>query len=439
MPSPTPQQVSHCHVMAKPSSSVCNIDCTYCFYLEKENLYPERKQNWKMSEETLELYIKQQIEAQDSDIVDFAWQGGEPTLMGINFFKKAVSLQKKYKEHRHINNAFQTNALLLNDEWCEFFKQEDFLIGVSIDGPSELHDTYRVNRSGRPTHDKVIEGIALLKKHKVEFNTLTVVNDQNAKQPEKVYDFLVGIGSKHLQFIPLVERQSAEVTADGLQLIDPDFDQLANVTPWSVSPKHYGNFLNRIFDHWVTKDVGHIYVNMFDTTLATWCDQPAGLCVFSPTCGHAFALESNGDLYNCDHYVYPEHLLGNIHSQSIRELNLSDKANSFGLNKRDKLTAQCQQCDFRFACHGGCPKHRFHTSKTGQPGHNYFCEGYEAYFKHTAPYMQMMRDLIMHGRPVSEIMLHLHHQRNQLQQQAIGRNSPCPCGSGKKYKRCCGQ
>ena len=428
---------SQCHVMAKPSSSVCNLDCEYCFYLEKEKLYPERKQNWRMTDETLEAYIKQTIEANDNNDVEFSWQGGEPTLLGLDFYKKAVELQEKHKKHHRIHNAFQTNAILLNDEWCEFFKKHNFLLGISIDGPAELHDNFRLNRAGRPSHAKVMESIALLKKHGVEFNTLTVVNSENVKHPEKVYDFLKSIGSTYLQFIPIVERKAAQTTKDGLQLIHPNYEYEASVTPWSAPSEEYGVFLNRIFDRWIKKDVGRIFVNIFDNTLSTWCKQPANLCTFSETCGHAFILEANGDLYNCDHFVYPEHLVGNIHKASIRDLNLSDKATTFGQDKKDKLTQQCVECEFRFACHGGCPKHRFITSKSGQPGHNYFCKGYEAYFRHTAPFMKMMRDLLISGRPASDVMMQLYQQEFSVRSVSVRRNEPCPCGSGKKSKRCC--
>lgn len=433
-----PATVSGCRVMAKPSSSVCNLDCEYCFYLEKEHLYPERKRNWRMSDDTLEEYIKQQIAAQDIDEVTFSWQGGEPTLLGLDFFRKAVELQKKHKKQSVVNNAFQTNGILINDEWCQFFKENNFLVGVSIDGPGNLHDKYRVNRSGKPTHAKVMEAITLLKKHGVDFNTLTVVNAANAKHPERVYEFLTQIGSTYLQFIPLVEQRANKPTEDGLTLIHPNLDQNYEVTEWSVSPADYGNFLSKIFDVWVRKDVGRVFVNMFESSFSAWCGEPTGLCVLSPTCGHNFALEANGDLYNCDHYVYPDHLIGNLHKQSLREMNNSEKAKAFGRDKHDKLTKQCKQCSFRFTCNGGCPKHRFITSKTGEPRHNYFCEGYEAFFKHSMPYMQTMRNLLSQGRPAVEIMLLLNHQKQQVQAQAVGRNDPCPCGSGKKYKKCCG-
>ena len=429
---------NQCHVMAKPSSSVCNLDCTYCFYLEKEKLYPERKSQWKMSESTLELYVQQYIDAQDSEHIEFAWQGGEPTLLGIDFFRKAIEFQNKYKKHHRITNAFQTNGLLLNEEWCQFFKQHNFLIGISIDGPAHVHDHYRVSRSGKPSHAKVMDAIDLMKAHSVDFNTLTVVNNENAKYPEEIYDFLVGIGSSYLQFIPIVEREAQTESENGLYLISPEHSQEAKVTNWSVAPKAYGEFLNRIFDRWVKKDVGKIFVNTFDSTLATWCNEPSGICVQSETCGHAFILEANGDMYNCDHFVYPEHKLGNVHQYSIKEMNQTDRAHQFGQAKKDTLTSQCKQCEYRFACHGGCPKHRFATSQSGQPGHSYFCEGYQTFFKHTEKDMKAMRDLINRGRPASDIMYVYLQKQLASHQFTGGRNSPCHCGSGKKTKRCCG-
>ena len=390
-----------------------------------------------MSEETLEAYILQQIEAQKTGEVVFSWQGGEPTLLGLDFYRKAVAFQHRYKGDKKVRNAFQTNAILIDDEWCAFFKENDFLVGVSIDGPAHLHDAHRLYRTGKPSHKKVMEAVERLNKHKVDFNTLTVVSSTNAQQPKQVYEFLKGIGSTYMQFIPLVEKRASESFCDGLTLIHPQSQQTSEVTDWSVSSKDYGHFLTEIFDVWVHRDVGQVFVNMFDSTLATWCGEPAGLCVLSPTCGHAFALEANGDLYNCDHYVYPEYRVGNIHEQSIAEMNNSEAAIQFGLDKRDKLTRQCKACDFRFACHGGCPKHRVNHSNDGEPLHNYFCEGYTHFFRHSAPYMQVMRDLINQQRSPMEIMFLLQQKKQQAKTQAGGRNAPCPCGSGKKFKRCC--
>jgi len=425
--------------MAKPSGSVCNLDCEYCFYLEKEKLYPERNEQWRMDDETLETFIKQQIEAQDADQVDIAWQGGEPTLLGIDFYRKAVAYCDKYAQGKSVQHAFQTNGVLINDAWCEFFKQHNFLIGISIDGPAELHDAYRVNRAGKGSHAKVMQGIACLKKHGVPFNTLSVVNNLNAKHPKAVYQFLKNIGSQHMQFIPLVERQSKQVDAAGLHLIHPDQDLEAKVTPWSVPSWQFGEFLNQIFDVWVKADVGRIFIQMFDSTLANWCGQPGGICTFSETCGHSLALEANGDLYSCDHFVYPEYKLGNIHETPIRTLNSSDMANKFGQDKQSRLTPDCKQCKFKFACQGGCPKQRFILSPSSFAQHNYLCKGYLHFFTHTAPAMATMRDLIHQRRSPGEIML---HGRAQQQQRAtmvnVGRNTPCPCNSGKKFKRCCG-
>lgn len=427
---------SGCHVMAKPSGSICNIDCEYCFYLEKEKLYPERNQNWRMNDETLEQYIKQHIEAQSSTQVEFAWQGGEPTLLGIKFYQRVVELCQKYGEGKKIYHAFQTNGLLLNDEWCQFFKDNDFLIGLSIDGPADLHDRYRVTRSKKATHHKVLDAITLMKKHGVEFNTLTVVHAENVKSPLRVYQFLKDIGSTYIQFIPLVERY-VETT---VSLASPE-QQQAKVTPWSVPAKQYGQFLNTIFDHWVENDVGKVFVQMFDSTLGSWLNESAGLCIFSENCGHAFALEANGDLYQCDHYVYPEYKLGNIHHKSIKEMNISDEAIKFGKEKSETLNSQCLSCSYKFACHGGCPKHRFSTTKSGSYRHNYLCQGYYDYFAHTERAMKIMATLIKNQRPPTQIMSYLKQEKQQAIQTALqtgtGRNDPCPCGSGKKYKKCC--
>lgn len=300
--------VSGCHVMAKPTGSVCNIDCTYCFYLEKEALYPERNKNWRMSDETLEQFIRQHIAAQSGDRVDFAWQGGEPTMMGLPFFRRVVALCEKYGDGRKITHALQTNGILVNDEWARFFAEQHFLIGLSIDGPASLHNHYRLNRAGKGTHEQVVAAMARLKAHHVDFNTLTVVGKHNVGHAADVYEFLLAAGSRFIQFIPLVERMSTD-NSSVLNLVMPG-ESAATLTPWTVPSWQYGEFLNQIFDIWVRRDVDRVYVQMFDVALAAWTAQQPVLCVHSETCGHAFALESNGDLYNCDHFVYPEHLLG---------------------------------------------------------------------------------------------------------------------------------
>ena len=428
--------VAGCHVMAKPTGSVCNIDCTYCFYLEKEALYPERNKNWRMTDETLETYVQQHIAAQRGEHVLFAWQGGEPTMMGLDFFRRVVALCTKYANGKKIEHALQTNGIVLNDEWASFFAANQFLIGLSIDGPAHLHNQYRVNRAGKGTHEQVVTAMALLKAHNVAFNTLTVVGKHNVGHAREVYDFLLAAGSRHMQFIPLVERMSTEESSV-LNLVLPG-ESAATLAPWTVPSWQFGEFLNQIFDIWIQRDVEHVSVQMFDVALAAWTGQPPVLCVHSETCGHAFALESNGDLYNCDHFVYPEHLLGNIHQQSIEEMNNSEQANAFGLAKRETLTPDCRRCDYRFACHGGCPKHRFAVSPTGHPGHNYLCAGYKHFFQHVTRYMNVWRELMANGYPPAAIMQWIAQERSAAS-QAVSRNDACPCGSGKKYKKCCGQ
>ena len=423
-----------CHVMAKPTGSVCNIDCEYCFYLEKDMLYPDRQSDWQMPDETLDAYIKQHIEAQPGQNVQFTWQGGEPTLMGLAFYQRVVELCDKYGHNKHITHAFQTNGILLNEKWCRFFKEHNFLIGVSIDGPQDLHDHYRVTRSGKGTHQKVVAAIELLKQHQVEFNTLTVVNAQNVKHPLRVYQYLKSTGSTFLQFIPLVERDNAQQGFPQQTLASPD-QSFGKVTKWSVDPEEYGQFLTTIFDYWIRHDVGQTFVQIFDTTLASWLGQPPGICIFSKQCGHAFALEANGDLYQCDHYVYPEYKLGNIHETSISSMNHSESALQFGKDKFDTLNDKCRQCRYLPACNGGCPKQRFERGPSGKIDHNYLCPGYFMYFKHVEEPMAIMADLLRHNRPASDIQHYLPPLPSSA--QGLGRNDPCPCGSGKKYKRCC--
>lgn len=427
--------ITGCHVMAKPTGSVCNIDCTYCFYLEKEALYPERNTRWQMSDETLERYICQHIDAQSGDNVTFAWQGGEPTMMGLAFFRRVIELCDKYADGKKITHALQTNGILLDDAWARFFAEHRFLIGLSIDGPAPLHNQYRVNRAGKGTHDRVMAAMALLKAHHVEFNTLTVVGKHNVEHALEVYEFLVAAGSRYIQFIPLVERLSNDASS-ALQLVLPG-ESAARLAPWTVPSWQFGDFLCQIFDLWVRRDVERVSVQMFDVAMAAWTGQPPVLCVHSATCGHAFALESNGDLYNCDHFVYPEHKLGNIHQQTIHELNHSEQAIAFGQAKEARLTTDCRRCEFRPVCHGGCPKHRFAVSPGGHPGHNYLCAGYKHFFKHITPYMNVWQQLQENGYPPSAIAQWLASEAQQAP-TAAKRNDPCPCGSGLKYKKCCG-
>ena len=428
--------------MAKPTGSVCNIACEYCFYLEKEKLYPDRRGQWRMSDEVLERYVRQYIEAQDVPVVEFAWQGGEPTLMGVDFFRRAVELQKKYANGKTITNAFQTNGILLDDEWGEFLAENRFLVGLSIDGPRELHDRYRLDRGGRPTFDRVFAGLRLLRKHGVEFNTLTVLQRHNAGHPMEVYRFLREEGSGFMQFIPIVERAAREPGEDGLELVDPYFEGRAGVTSWSVLPTQYGRFLCRVFDEWVRRDVGRVFVQIFDVSLAAWLGQEPSLCVLAETCGKAMIIEHNGDLYSCDHFVYPAYRLGNVREKTIREMVESPMQVRFGLDKRDRLPRFCRACAFRFACNGGCPKHRFDRTPDGEEGLNYLCKGYRIFFDHVDPYMRFMASEIRSGRPAAGVMEWV-RRRDQIRAASArrkpGRNDPCPCGSGRKYKHCCGK
>jgi uncharacterized protein len=397
------------HVMTKPIGPLCNLDCKYCFYLEKEKLFPSNE-NFRMSDEVLENYVRQYIAGQSVPEVSFAWQGGEPTLMGVNFFRKVVALQRQYANGKTITNAMQTNGTLLDDEWCAFLAEHGFLVGLSIDGPAKLHDTYRVTKKGGGSYSKVIAGLRLLKKHKVEFNTLTVVNRVNSRRPLEVYRFLRDIGSGFLQFIPLVERlPDAEAKALGLDLATPPrSDQEGEVrmpvTDWSVEPRQYGDFLCAIFDEWVRRDVGSTFVQIFDVTLGNWLGAGGGLCVFSETCGSAMALEHNGDLYSCDHYVYPRYKLGNILNETIAEMAASPFQRQFGLDKKATLPPFCLVCDVRHLCHGECPKHRFIRTPDGDPGLNYLCSGYKKFFHHSTPAMQHMASLLRAGRPAADIM-----------------------------------
>lgn len=437
------QAPASCHVMAKPSGSVCNIDCKYCFYLEKEKLYPQAGKNWRMSEETLEQYVKQYIEAQDVPVVNFAWQGGEPTLMGLDFFRRAIELQERYANGKAVTNAFQTNGILLDDEWGEFLHKNKFLVGLSIDGPEEFHDRYRVDKGQKPTFDRVYAGLQTLKRHDVEFNTLTVLQNHNAEHPLEIYRFLRDEGSGFMQFIPIVERSADQPLEDGLELVDPTFEGKALVTRWSVGSSQYGRFLCKVFDEWIRRDVGRVFVQMYDIALGAWMGQDPSLCIFAKTCGKALIIEHNGDLYSCDHFVYPDYRLGNVHEESIRDMVDSPLQEKFGQDKADTLPQYCLECDYKFACNGGCPKQRFTRTPKGEPGLNYLCKGYKMFFSHADPYMRFMANEVGRGRPAANVMEWVRQMDAQKEAARLkvdpGRNDPCPCGSGQKYKRCCGK
>lgn len=425
------------HVMLKPVGPACNLDCTYCYYLEKKHLFPE-KTNYRLDEELLEAFIRDYIGAQNVPVVTFTWQGGEPTMLGVDYFRKAIALQKKYAGGKKIENTLQTNGLLLTDEFCQFFKEHNFLIGISIDGPERLHDFYRLDKRGRPTWKKVMQGIELLKKYRVEFNTLSVVNSHNAEYPLEVYRFLKKIGSGFMQFIPVVERRAENGNEQSLNLVHNDFEGRAEVTEWSVQPGQYGRFMKAVFDEWVRNDVGRHYVQLFDVTLANWVGVMPGLCVFSEKCGTAAVMEHDGNLYACDHYVYEDHLLGNINEQTITQMMSSTRQSLFGQSKKSKLPAYCRACDVRFACHGACPKHRFIKTPSGENGLNYLCLDYKDFFGHVKPYMDFMVKELKAQRPPANVMQWIRNKENQrvLLTPKTGRNAPCPCGSGKKMKHC---
>ena len=386
------------HVLAKPIGPLCNLDCTYCFYLEKTRLYPDTH-DFRLRDEVLERYIRDYIAAQPGEEIAFAWQGGEPTLLGVDYFRKIVAVQQRCSDGRRITNALQTNGTLLDDEWGRFLHEHRFLVGVSIDGPRELHDTYRVDRGHRPTFDRVMSGLECLKRNKVDFNTLTVVNRRNSRSPREVYRFLRRFGVGFMQFIPLVERTAPAANFYGLSLAGPphpdsgDTDP-GSVTPWSVRAADYGEFLVTIFDEWIRRDVGRVFVQLFDATLANWVGAPAGVCLFSEKCGRAMAIEHNGDVFSCDHYVYPSHRLGNVMTGSLGDMVDSAFQRKFGDDKSATLPSCCRACDWRFACHGECPKHRFLRTPGGEPGLNYFCTAYKRFFRHAAPYMEVMAQLL---------------------------------------------
>ncbi len=425
------------HLLAKPIGPICNLQCSYCFYLEKENLYPAST-NWRMSDEVLESFIRQYLATNEIPLVNFAWQGGEPTLLGIDFFKKAIQLQQRYANGKRIENGFQTNGVLLNDEWCEFLAQHKFLVGLSLDGPEMLHNEYRVNKAGQGSFSRVLRGLELLKKHGVDFNILTVVNRANSQQPLAVYRFLKEVGSGFIQFIPIVERQSQHPSSDMARLASPD-DAEAAVTEWSVEPEPFGRFLIEIFDEWVRKDVGRQYIQTFEVALQSWLHLPQSLCLFTETCGQALALEHNGDLYSCDHFVYPKNRLGNILQQPLADLVLTEQQIKFGQDKRDTLPQYCRDCTVLFACHGECPKNRFMTAPDGQKGLNYLCRGYQRFFNHIDPYMRFMANELRQQRPPAKVMQWSLERDKGFPGRNIGRNDPCPCGSGKKFKKCCGR
>lgn len=388
------------YVMLKPAGSLCNLRCKYCYYLEKNALYTEQK-NHVISDEMLDKFIREYIEAQTSTDVLFCWHGGETLMRPISFYRRAIELQRKYARGRRIDNTIQTNATMLTDEWCEFFRENNFLVGVSIDGPQEFHDEYRRTATGKPTFHKVMQGIRLLNKHNVEWNALAVVNDFNADYPLEFYNFFKEIGCHYIQFTPIVERRIER--NDGLSLA-PGMEEGGELVDFSVTPEQWGKFLCTIFDEWVRHDVGTYFIQIFDATLANWAGVQPGLCSLAKECGHAGVMEFNGDVYSCDHFVYPEHLLGNINEKTITEMMYGEKQREFAKLKHELLPQQCRECPVEFACHGECPKNRFTRDKYGNPGLNYLCKGYRQFFEHVKPYMDFMKGELDAKRPPSNVM-----------------------------------
>jgi uncharacterized protein len=416
--------------MAKPTGSACNLNCEYCFFLKKERLYPGS--HFRMPDEVHEAYIRQLLEAHQVPQVTVAWQGGEPTLMGLDFFRRSVELQKKYaKPGTRVENTFQTNGILLDEEWCRFFHENNFLIGLSLDGPRELHDFYRKDKGGKGTFDRVVAAARLLQAHKVEFNILCTVNSKNADHPLDVYRFFRDeLRAHYIQFIPIVERDN-----------ETGYQEGHKVTDRSVRPEQWGNFLIAIFDEWLKRDIGTTFVLNFDGALAGWLDMAGTVCIFGPTCGLGMALEHNGDLYSCDHFVEPNYYLGNILETPLIDLVASEKQRKFGQDKKDTLPLTCVECEFLRVCHGECPKNRFVEGLDGETGLNYLCAGYKAFFRHADKAMRIMANLLRQNRPASDVMAVLAGEEAEFKAKLArsGRNDPCPCGSGKKFKKCHGQ
>jgi len=453
LPEPRPDQAPPVfHILAKPTGAVCNLDCKYCFFLSKEELYPGSK--FRMTDETLENYIRQVIESQSAPQVSIAWQGGEPTLMGVEFFRRSVELVNQYAPAgMEIEHTMQTNGTRLDDDWGVFLKENKFLIGLSLDGTQPMHDAYRVDKGGAGTFDRVLQAARLLQKHEVDFNILCTVHAANADYPLDLYHFFRDeVEAEFIQFIPIVERASAE-TIDianlgwGTQSLGsstkagrPLYTQQGSlVTERSVTAEQWGRFLIAIFDEWVRRDVGKVFVQMFDAALASWVGAPAALCIFSETCGNALALEHNGDLYSCDHFVEPAFFLGNIQEEHMLTLVSSEQQRKFGSDKRDTLPLYCRECEVRFACHGECPRNRFIQAPDGEGGLNYLCAGYKAFFRHVDQPMRVMAQLLRQGRPAAEIMNMLameEMRRIQLEFSSAKPEDPCPCGSGKPYRNC---
>jgi uncharacterized protein len=421
------------HVLAKPTGAFCNLGCAYCYYLDKEALYPG--DHFRMSDDVAEAYVQQTIGMHRTPEVSIAWQGGEPTLMGVGFFRKVMAMEKRHERPgQSILNSIQTNGTLLTDKWCEFLAEHDFLVGISIDGPQPLHDAYRVDKRGGGSFKRVMKGLRLLQKHGVRYNILTTVNRVNGDYPLDVYRFHRDeLDADWIQFIPIVERVGATGKPEDMTGHD--------VSERSVRPEQFGRFLATVFDEWVRNDVGKVFVQTFEAAVANWAGMPtSGLCVFDETCGRGVALEHNGDLYSCDHYVDPDFRLGNITETPLGELVATERQLAFGLVKRDSLPDYCRNCDVLFACRGECPKNRFTTTPDGEPGLNYLCAGYKHFFRYINHPVRLIIDLLRAGHLAEDVMAILSRDDRALAAlvAAAGRNDPCPCGSGRKAKHCHG-
>ena len=396
------------NLMLKPAGSLCNLDCAYCYYLDKSEIYGGREP--RMTLEELERYVKQYIEACETKEITFNWHGGEPLVLGLDFYRKAVEYQQKYKGEKTISNTLQTNATLITDEWAHFFKDNNFLLGVSVDGPPEVHDRYRKDKGGKPSLERVVKGIRKLYDAGAEYNLMATINSASEGRGLQVYQFLKGLGSAFIQFSPVVEhvvwpvRNGKPDKHARPHIVDPS-EPGATLAPWSVSPVGFGRFICDIYDYWVKHDVGRVFVNFFDCTLANWCGVMPGTCSFAETCGGNAVVEHNGDVYSCDHFVYPKYLLGNIYRNSLTEMMSSEAQIRFGIDKRNSLPRKCLRCECWSLCHGGCPKHRFNTTDSGQTGLNALCEGYSMFFRHSAKGMQTMKELLEQGKAPALIMM----------------------------------
>lgn len=385
------------YIMAKPAGPLCNLRCGYCYYLEKRHLRPAGA---VMTDATLEAFVSQYIAAQTTADVLFTWHGGEPLMRPLAFYRRALQLQRQYGRGRRVANCLQTNGTLLTAEWCEFLRDNHFLVGISIDGPQDMHDRYRLTATRRPSHRQVMRGIEMLDRYGVEWNAMAVVTRESMERPQDFYRFFRSIGCHYLQFTPIVERTTTGRT-DGLTLM-PGMSEGGEMAPYSVTPEGWGRFLTGVFDEWIHGDVGEYFVQLFDATLAGWVGQQPGICTMAAECGHAGVMEADGDVYSCDHFVYPEYRLGNIHEHTLLEMMYSGQQREFAAMKRRRLPRQCEECEYLKACHGECPKNRFVRDRYGNPGLNYLCPGYHAFFSHVAPYMDLMRVALAEGRSPAE-------------------------------------